>query len=125
MSGTEEKVFLAEQGVTVTTTRFVVPSQIFTMSGVASVTFSKINPNRLFPIALIVIGLLVLVSGKGSIWHVVMFLLPGVAWLALQRPKFAVVLSSASGESRALVSKDQEFVRRVVSALNDAIIARG
>lgn len=121
----DEKVFLAEQGVTVTTTRFVVASQIFTMAGVASVTFKKINPSRVVPIIFLVIGLLLLSAGTASIWTVLLFVVPGLALLVYQRPKFAIVLTSASGETRALESKDEDFVRRVVSALNSAIIARG
>lgn len=120
-----EKVFLAENGITVTNTRFVVPSQIYAMSGVSSVTFGTIHPARMLPIVLAVVGLLIGIKGNMSIWGVFLCLAPGVAWLALQKTRFSVVLSTIGGEKRALVSEDRQFIERVVGALNSSVIARG
>jgi hypothetical protein len=46
-------------------------------------------------------------------------------WRSRLKPPYAVNLSSASGESRALQSKDKEKVERIVAAIKQAIIERG
>lgn len=112
--------------VTVTNARFVVPEQTYAMSGVTSVKLETKKPNRLLPLALMLGGFVAAKSIAGaSIWHFLMLLLPGLLVLIAQRTKYLVTLSSASGESRPLASKNATFVRQVVDALNAAIIMRG
>jgi hypothetical protein len=43
----------------------------------------------------------------------------------LAKDTYLVALHSASGESRSLVSQDEAWVDRVMTALNEAIVARG
>lgn len=71
------------------------------------------------------IGLAALGGGKDTIIGALIFLAIGIAWFILNKPKYSVVLSSASGEAEALTSKDSDFISRIVKALNEAIIARG
>ncbi|MOA67511.1 hypothetical protein D3C78_1947360 [compost metagenome] len=42
-----------------------------------------------------------------------------------KKDKFAVVLSTASGENQALVSTDKDYISTVITSLNNAIISRG
>jgi hypothetical protein len=42
-----------------------------------------------------------------------------------QKTIYQVVLASSSGENDALSDKDQDFINKVVEALNDAIVFRG
>ncbi len=122
----EEKVFLNEGGISVTSARFVVPSQTYAMSGVTSVKSYEEKPSRKGPVTLIVIGiLLMLVVGQGTIFVGVLFLAAGLAWWFLEKSVYHVVLSSASGEAKALSSKDGSWINRVVQALNNAIVHRG
>jgi Family of unknown function (DUF6232) len=46
---------------------------------------------------------------------------------ALKRAKgsYAVILNTAGSEMKTCISQDRDFVLRVVSALNEAIVARG
>ena len=125
-----ERVFFDEGGVKVTQARFIVPSQTYAMSGVTSVGSLKESPSRRGPIILIIIGFFMAVirfSAKFAAGGVIglLMLAGGVAWLWLQKATFWVVLHSASGEARALSSKDGAWVLRVVNAINDAIVARG
>ena len=49
----------------------------------------------------------------------------GVLWFRALKRTFYIVLHTAGDESRALESKDEGWIDRVVAALNQAIIARG
>lgn len=123
-----EKTYYSNGNVTVTNTRFIVPSQTYAMSGVTSVKYLKNSPNRMAPIAVLIGGFLLVamsIGASASIWHYLIFMSPGIIWLALQRTSYSIQLSSASGESRALVSKEGDFIKKVVDALNQSIIERG
>lgn len=120
-----EQTFLNEGSVTVTNARFIVYGQTYAMSGVTSVKSLEFPPSRKGPIILIVIGIISMLAGKGAILVGILFLAAGIGWWLLQKSKYSVALSSASGEVQALTSKDGDFVFRVVNALNEAIVARG
>lgn len=128
MSSAIETTYYTNGKVTVTNARFIVDDETHAISGITSVKLGVKKPNRLFPIALIVLIFILLTKGANyeslSIWHWGIVLLPGFIWLALQRTYYTVTLASASGENRALTSKIEPFVREVVAAINKAIINR-
>lgn len=121
---TTEMVYFDSGDVKVTNARFIVPAQTYAMRNVTSVAFGAFAPNRFWPLVWIIVGLILAVVMK-SFWPVVIFILPAGFWLLLQKPMYAVMLNSASGESRALQSQDSGYVKSVVEALNQAIVARG
>jgi hypothetical protein len=121
-----EETLLEAGGVTVSTARFIVPGQTYAMSGVTSVKSLIDKPSKKGPIILIIIGLLMLFAGSaGPVILGLVIAGLGVAWLISQKPTYIVVLSSASGETKALTSKDGAFVATVIEAVNRAIVARG
>jgi len=124
-----EQTFLNEAGVTVTQARFMVSGQTYAMNGVTSVASLKENPSRKGPIICLAVGLITffgVLSGDTQILPgSLFFLIVGGLWWYLKKPQFAVVLHSASGESRAFTSPDENLVARIVGALNEAIVARG
>ncbi len=118
-----EKTFLQNATVTVTNTRFIVPGQTYAMAGVTSVRFVRIEPRRVGPLLLIALGLLfVLIPEARPVG--VLLLLIGAAWIVLVKATFAVALTSASGEARAITNKDSQFISGIVNALNQAIVYR-
>ena len=121
----EEKTFFNESGVSVSNARFIAQGQTYAMSGVTSVKSFRQEPSRKGPIIMAIIGLIAL-TGGGTVTAVGLALIAGavVLWI-LQKPEFSVLLSSASGEAKALTNKDGEFIGKVVAALNDAIVHRG
>jgi len=126
----EERNFFNEDGVSVTNARFIVNNQTYAMSGVTSVKSFKEEPSRTAPMVLIVVGILLALGsfGGGSSGGVIISLLligGAIWWWISQKPLYSVLLNSSSGESKALSSKDGEFISKVVSALNDSIIHRG
>ncbi len=118
----EEKVFFEEGSVKVTNARFLTYGKTHSMNGITSVTKYMIKPNRKGPLIVAGIGLLAFIFK----WYVaVIILAAAVAWWFLQKTKYSVQLASASGHNDALTSTNEEYIDRVVNALNDAIVHRG
>lgn len=118
----DEKVFMSEGGVTVTSSRFIVSSQTYAMSGITSVKNSTKYPSRTGPIVLGILGGVMLAN---SSWYGAIPLGLAVLWWISQKVEFHVLLTTAAGEMEALSGEDQEFTSRVVKALSDAIVFRG
>ena len=114
----EEKTFFNEGGVSVSNARFIASGQTYAMSGVTSVKSFREDPSRKGPIIMAVIGVLAL-AGGGTATVVGLLLIAGAAamWF-LQKPIFHVLLSTASGESKAHSDKNGDFINKVVTALN-------
>lgn len=126
----EEHVFLEEGGVKVTNTRLVIPGETYVLGGITSVKSKVQYPSKTGAFIFIVVGFLVWVgmSPRGAAGAIVagsIFAAPGVFWLLMMRPSYLVSLTVSSGEVTAFKSKDKNFIDRVVSALNEAIIKRG
>ena len=137
-----EHVFFDENGIRVTTVRFVVPDQTFAMSGITACKFFveagrwKLNP-FLFFLLLVYCGVALCVATAGEVGGLVIAMiivgifvvLASVAWGRVCRyptaDKYWVTLGTAGGEVRALWNHDETFIRRIVQAVTDAMIARG
>ena len=120
-----ETTFLSEDGVRVTNSRFIVPTQTFAMNGITSVQSFEEKPRRFWPIFFIVVGFLSFFGGKDGIALGVLLLVVGGLWLAKQKTMFQVRLSTSSGEAKALSSNDKQWIEKVVLAINASIIHRG
>ena len=103
----------------------MVPGQTYAMSGITSVKAYRKDPSRTGPIILGILGLLGLLGGTEVLPGALITLGIAVAWWMIPKPSFSVLLSSASGEAKALTSKDGACIDRVIRALNDAIVHRG
>lgn len=121
----EEKTFFSSGDVSVTSARFMAKGQTYAMSGVTSVKSFRQDPSRKGAIILGIIGLLMMMGGGGALVLGVLFIAAAIAWWMSQKPEFSVLLSSASGEVKALASPDGDFISKVVGALNDSIVHRG
>jgi hypothetical protein len=78
-----------------------------------------------------VIGVLLIGIGSqlgDSTWLIlfgVVLLGAGIAWAVLLKPTYHLRVSSASGETEPLSSKDKQYIDHVANALNEALIKRG
>lgn len=120
----EELSIFEEGNVKVTNARFVVDGQTYAMNSVTSVRQFEKKPQRIWPISVFLVGLVIAFGGGSGIFGSIVMAV-GVALWVIQRTEFSVLLSTASGEARALASKDGAYILRVVSALNTAIVQRG
>jgi len=122
----QEHEFFRSQNVLVSQTRFVTFGQTYAMSGVTSVKASSVSPSRTGPLVVGGIGVLCLFAGSAGalIFGAILLAIAALIWVG-QKPEYFVSLSVASGEVRALKSKDPQFIGDVIQALNECIIARG
>ena len=113
--------FFDDGTVTVTKTRFVVGSQIIALSGVTSVAATEVAPKKLWPIGTLVLAFILIPFPLAAAVVAII----SIIWLFLQKPLYAVVLNTSGGELKALTNPDKNYVAKVITALNSAIIARG
>jgi ABC-type uncharacterized transport system permease subunit len=80
------------------------------------------KPSRIGPIILILAGALMAIQAPpvGALFGV-----PGIAWWFFQKTTFHVLLRTSGGETSALKSFQRDYVNKVVTALNEAIVHRG
>ncbi|MGH6632737.1 DUF6232 family protein [Sphingopyxis sp.] len=122
----DEKIFYQSGVVRVTNARFVVDNQTHAMNGVTSIAHVENQPQRTGLIIALILGVLLLFAGSGGM-QIFGFLVAAVCGFLLyqQKTTHIVVLRSSSGEVKALSDTDETHIRRVVEALNDALIHRG
>jgi hypothetical protein len=118
----DETIFFQHEGVRITNTRFIVDGQTFAMNNITSVKPLEKKPNRIWPVLLIVLGVLPALNGAyGGLW----LSLGGGIWFALQKTMYHVMLHTSGGETSALKTYQREYLDKVVTALNNAIVHRG
>lgn len=120
----DERTFYQDSAVTVTQSRFVVSGKTYAMRNISSVHVGKIEPSKTGATILLVLGILFCFSNDIRALGIVMLVL-GAIWMLLLKNQYAVRISSNSGEANGLVSKDQNYITKIVDAVNDAMIHRG
>lgn len=118
----QETTFFEHEGVRITNTRFIVDGQTFAMNNITSVKPLEKKPSRMLPAALVIIGALPAINGT---YGGLALSLIGVVWLLLQKTVYHVMLHTAGGETSALKTYQKEYLQKVVTALNNAIVHRG
>lgn len=121
----DEKVFFDHANVKVTNSRFIVGNQTHAMNGVTSVESHRHSPSRVGLIIGVAFGLLLMTLGSWGSFFLGLFIAAACGYaLYKQKATHVVVLRSSSGETEALTSRDEDYIRDVVSALNDSIVYR-
>lgn len=118
----EEKTFFEYEDVKVTNARFISGSQTYAMSNVTSVKAFEEKPKRFIGIIVLLIGLLICSN------NVIVGLIIAAAaafYLYKQKTIYHIMLATAGGETSALRTHQPEYLSKVVSALNEAIVHRG
>ncbi|MGY3948791.1 QacE [Aeromonas allosaccharophila] len=121
----EEQVFFSDDKVSVSNSRFIVNGQTYVMNSVTSVKSKIQTPQRG---AEILIGLFgVAIMFIGSWWTVAGLVILAYAAKIWRENKttYSVILSTAAGQNKALVSTEPNYIDTIVRSLNDAIVSRG
>ncbi|MFB9842504.1 DUF6232 family protein [Mucilaginibacter ginsenosidivorans] len=121
----EETIFFQSGGVTVTQSRYIVDNKTFAMRNISSVQVGVILAKRGFGFFLLVVGLILAVSSNDARTAGIVVLILGALFAFLPKDKFTVRISTNSGETDSLWSKDRQSIQRIVDALNEAMIHRG
>ena len=129
-----ETTYYQDNRVHITNARAIIDSKTYAMANISSVNFLKQSPKLLWPLFFLGIGILGAItgiimlvndSGSGCLGFSIVLIIIGGAMLALNKTQYYVVIGSASGETQALKAPDQAYVRKIVGAMNEAIIKRG
>lgn len=144
-----DKVFYTDgHEVTVTDTTFKVNKREYKLLRITRHGLLTIKPHRAPGAFTLIIGLLILAIGAYDLLPATtvgeirianrwvdandlcvvigsLIALAGFLGIVLVKPKYAVRISTAEGESNAVVSKQQEYIRQIIDGLNRAFIARG
>lgn len=118
----EEKTFFEYDDVKVTNSRFISGGQTYVMSNITSVKPFEEKPKRMGGVLVLLVGLAVMTSNI-----FVGFIIAALAayYLYNQKTVFHILLATAAGETKALITYQREYLEKVIAALNDAIIHRG
>ena len=135
----DEQVFLDERGVLVTNARVVTPvGDTYSLSNVTScksrytenegVDKKKGRLKQLLFWGGIVIGIIVAFYIK-LMWGIAIAAIGILVSLFIKSTfkfnLYQIYLGSASGESQAIEDNDEQFINRIVQAVNAAIVSRG
>lgn len=119
-----ETIYFEQDGVQVTNARFKVDAQTYAVRNITS-TAAWTKPQRwLGALLCAVIGLMAVSGGRGGFGVAGFFLLLAAVLYWTGRPWHFVLLSTASGEVKALKSRERDYILRVVNALNDAMVSQ-
>lgn len=122
-SSSKEKIFLADGSIRVTSAWFRVGSRRYAIEDIASVKQTYRPPRRAVPIFMAALGLLLVYLGTQVLG--VSLIILAVFWLGGQYDSYSVSLVTPHGKMRVFTSIDQEYISRIVAALNEAVVRRG
>jgi hypothetical protein len=118
----EERTFFEYEDVKVTNARFISGGQTYVMSNVTSVKPFEQKPSR-FGGIVVALGGLALISLNFFLG--LLIFAAAAFYLCTQKTKFHILLATSAGETKALVTYQRDYLNKVISALNDAIVSRG
>ncbi|MBE4950612.1 DUF6232 family protein [Chryseobacterium culicis] len=119
-----ETIFYHDSSIKVTQSRFITYSKTYTMRNISSVYIFEIIKSKNKALLLIILGFLLLFS-KEIFWLGIIVLILGFWWIYTIKNEYAVRISTNAGEVNSIVSKDKDYIQKIVNALNEAIIHRG
>lgn len=120
-----EKIFYRDNNVLITQSRFLTGGRTYAMRNISFVANIRYRKSKTLPILLIAFGVLLFAGGEGGIAIGVTLITIGSVILATSKDDFSVKISSNSGDTNALTSKNEQYIQTIVDALNEAIIYRG
>lgn len=128
----EERVLFQDGAiVTITTARAIMMGTTYAMANITSVRAFEEKPTpglrALIGLAFFMGGALATMSGGGAFGWGLMLIGAGLGvwWYLTKKSKHWVRIGTAGAENNAVCSHDRQWTNRVVTAVNDAIIARG
>lgn len=131
MTDTGETTILEEGNVKITNLRVIIGTKTYSMSNIASVSMGKNDSKGILPFIVIagilsaLIGLIDLKENMQCLTLGMLMVIGGGIGIANSKTKYIVRIGSASGESNILESHDKATIKRVVNAMNEAIVRRG
>lgn len=124
METQNETTFYQDSSVLVTQSRYITESKTYAMRNISSVHIFEIEKNRVGPVIIILFGIPFLFS-IDVFWIGLILIVLGAFVLYSIKNEYTVRISTNAGEADSIISKNREYIQKIVNALNDAIIHRG
>lgn len=127
----EEKRYLKSGNATITSARAIIAGKTYTMGHITSVQMIKIPKKQTWPFiitlagATFLLGSFIDASYSSCLAIGIILLVTGIILIAVNKDKYAVRIGASSGETDALVSTDQNVIKKIVNAVQQAIVERG
>lgn len=127
----ESTFYSDDRGVRITNARAVMPDgTTYSMANITSVRTGVEHANRKPGLVVGMLGLLVLgicagLESTGGIIVGVVVLGIGIAIAMMAKATYSVQIATAAGEKQLVTSKDNEYIKKVVGAMNEAFVKRG
>ena len=132
MADINEVTILEEGQVKITNLRAVIGTKTYTMSNITSITRKKRETGYTASFWWGVFGVLFMIISGLDFDYLWIFSINGLmcvlaAVTVARNPKtvYIVKIGSSSGEKNVLESYDREYIKRIVDAMNEAIVRRG
>jgi len=129
---TEEKVIYEQGNIKITNLRAVFGEKTYAMSNITSVEQGTKQPSGCFSFSFLIGGVFLIIFAFRSIeenWGMlalgIIVGIVGIVTLRYQKPEYVVQFGSASGEIKAYTSLNQDEIKQIVQAINEAIIQKG
>jgi hypothetical protein len=139
-----EKILYTDgHDVVITESSFQVKNKMYNLDGITKHALQTIRPNRAPAIFVFVLGLIIMVAGvlkmisptlipdvnmggnyisanTLAVWAGLLLAIVGLLITISLRERYSVRISTAEGEKDAVVSRQKEYIRQIVNALNEA-----
>lgn len=141
VNGSNERVFCDREDCFVSNARVILRQRrkMYATAHVSSVGAKTVPPRKTGPswvfmlamlivvtsVILLLINIIAPVISVMTLFGGIALLVGSIVWLILLKPTFVAQLTSSSGESDALYSKDRNMIDEFIGAISDAIVARG
>jgi multisubunit Na+/H+ antiporter MnhC subunit len=124
-----EEIIYTDTNVSVSTSRVIISGTTYALRNITSVKMTFTPAKQGCAIALIIVGALGALGGLASKDGVVPALIVGaiviglgVLWFRAAKPDYHVTIASSSGEGNALTARDKGYIKKIVDAINEAIV---
>ena len=116
--------------IKITNMRAIIEDITYSISNITSVELARIKPkSNIFQYLLVVISIALVVYGilnsDLNFLVVVGLILGGAGILFRNKATYTVQIGSSSGKNQILQSKKRKRIRKIVDAINEAIIRKG
>ena len=128
-----EIAYYQDSSIQITNSRAVIQGKTFVMANITSVSMNILPPNTRPGLLVGALGALAWLLIIGSVIQsttiavvgTVIIACVGFAIAASAKSTYAVKIEGASGDAEALISPSRDYIQKIVSAMNEAIVKRG
>jgi len=118
-----ERTLFSDSNALVSTTRIILNGTTYPLSNVSSVRLLTKKANHLFTVFAFLVGVVAL-AAQSWVFGLVCLAI-GFALAYGLKAQHTLLIGTAGGEHSALMSRDRIYIQGLVTAINEAVIARG